>query len=271
MFMADRSSFAKVDKSPNPQVYLNYLSRLKYIPAIQQCNTVSIRSLDIKSGQKLLDVGSGLGEISQDMARITGKKGRVIGVDNSNAMVTHASSIIPKGLKEIIEFKQDDATDLTQFTTDLFDGYIASRLYQHLADPKLALSKAKRVLKRNGRIVIIDTDWHNFQVEGTQTKTTKSILATFISTITNPKIVQQLPDLLAEKKFTEINTKSVVFESTSVDEMLKMVRFDKFYSESSLLKPAVLEDWLMSLRVAEKKGVFRTSLPFRIISGKNGL
>ena len=48
---------------------------------------------EFKSGQTILDLGCGPGYCAEELARIVGKMGRVIGVDKSNAFIAHLNQI----------------------------------------------------------------------------------------------------------------------------------------------------------------------------------
>ena len=110
-------------------------------------------ALDLKRGERVLDVGSGNGVLARDMLEITGASGHVCGVDSSRAMIALARRICPDG-----RFIEGDAIDLP--VEDLsFDVVTASQLLCFIPDVDKALSEMFRVLKRGGRLVILDSDW----------------------------------------------------------------------------------------------------------------
>ena len=62
------------------------------------------------------------------------------------------------------KFLVDDACNL-DFPDGHFDAYRSERTYQHLATPEVALDEAYRVVRPNGRIAIVDTDWGSLAID----------------------------------------------------------------------------------------------------------
>jgi arsenite methyltransferase len=110
-------------------------------------------ALDLDPGERVLEVGSGNGMLAREMLAIVGASGHVCGVDSSGPMVKLAEEICPNA-----RFIRGDATDLP--VEDLsFDVVTASQLLCFLADVDKALAEMFRVLKRGGRLVVLDSDW----------------------------------------------------------------------------------------------------------------
>lgn len=66
--------------------------------------------LDLKSGERVLDLFSGLGNFSLPMARLVGESGRVIGVEGSDAMTARASTNARRNNLANTEFYAQDLT-----------------------------------------------------------------------------------------------------------------------------------------------------------------
>jgi arsenite methyltransferase len=112
-----------------------------------------LNALDLGHGERVLEIGSGNGVLAREMLEIVGASGHVCGVDSSGHMVKLAEVICPNG-----QFIEGDATDLP--IEDLsFDVVTASQLLCFIPDVDKALSEMCRVLKRGGRLVILDSDW----------------------------------------------------------------------------------------------------------------
>jgi arsenite methyltransferase len=87
------------------------------------------------------------------MLEIVGERGHVCGVDRAEPMVDMAGRLCPKSL-----FLRGDAANLP--VADLScDAVTASQLLCFVPEIDKALSEMFRVLKHDGRLVILDSDW----------------------------------------------------------------------------------------------------------------
>lgn len=106
----------------------------------------------LKEGMVVLDVGCGTGAISNDIAKIVGEKGKVIGIDNTEKFIKSGKETyneIPN-----LELIHSDLFDFE--SEEKFDLIIAARVMQWLTTPKEALLKLKELLKPYGQLSILD-------------------------------------------------------------------------------------------------------------------
>ena len=109
----------------------------------------------LAAGVSLLDVGSGPGTITSDLAARVAP-GRVIGVDAAESIValTNAQAAdVPN-----LSYETGDATAL-RFDDDSFDIVHAHQVLQHLPDPIAALREFRRVTKPSGIVAARDVDY----------------------------------------------------------------------------------------------------------------
>jgi SAM-dependent methyltransferase len=66
--------------------------------------------------------------------------------------------IAKEGLGQFVDVRPGDATDL-QFSDGTFDFIVAAQVYCYVPDVSRAVREAARVLKKGGRLVILDSDW----------------------------------------------------------------------------------------------------------------
>ncbi len=109
--------------------------------------------LNLKEGERVLDVGSGNGIFALEMIEVVGETGHVCGVDSAEPMVRMAAGLCPSG-----RFLHGDATHLP-VEDSTFDVATTSQVLCFVADVDKALSEMFRALKPGGRLVILDTDW----------------------------------------------------------------------------------------------------------------
>jgi SAM-dependent methyltransferase len=80
-----------------------------------------IELAEIKPGQRVLDIATGIGEPSITAAKVVGNGGHVLATDISRQMLTNAKERATSlGLQDIIEFKETDAENL-DLATSSFD------------------------------------------------------------------------------------------------------------------------------------------------------
>lgn len=108
----------------------------------QETVALLVGAAEIQAGSKVLDIGSGPGNVAAHLAKIGAE---VVGVDFSSEMVAAARKMYPK-----ISFEQADAEELP-FEADSFDAVVANYVVHHLAQPRKVFGEIFRVLKPGGR------------------------------------------------------------------------------------------------------------------------
>lgn len=105
-----------------------------------------LRLLDPRPGERVLDVGCGVGYLCEVLAR--GGDGRhIVGVDPSLESIRACRELAPGA------FMAGDALALP-FRASSFDCVALSDVIEHLADPDQALGEIRRVIKPGGRLVL---------------------------------------------------------------------------------------------------------------------
>ena len=105
------------------------------------------------------DLGAGEGTLSQLLARNAHK---VIAVDNSPKMVEFGSKLARKHGFRNLEFRLGDIQD-PPIARESVDLAIFSQALHHAIKPERAVSEAYRILKKPGRVVILDLLSHRFE------------------------------------------------------------------------------------------------------------
>lgn len=111
----------------------------------------------LREGLDVLDLGSGPGTITIDLARRVAP-GRVIGVDSSADIVAQANGLAASAAVANVEFRQGDAYAL-DFDDASFDLVHAHQVLQHLKHPVDALREMRRVLRPGGVLAVRDVDY----------------------------------------------------------------------------------------------------------------
>jgi ArsR family transcriptional regulator len=109
--------------------------------------------------QNVADLGAGEGTLSQLLAK-TAKK--VIAVDNSPKMVEFGSKLATQHGFSNLEYRLGDIEDppIEKGTIDLA---VLSQALHHATHPQRAIAGAHRILRKGGRLVILDLLSHRFE------------------------------------------------------------------------------------------------------------
>jgi len=105
------------------------------------------------------DLGAGEGTLSQLLAKNARK---IIAIDNSPKMVEFGSQLAKKHGFKNLEYRLGDIED-PPIANNSVDLAILSQALHHAIHPQRAIGAAYRLLKRGGRLVILDLLSHRFE------------------------------------------------------------------------------------------------------------
>ncbi len=115
---------------------------------------------ELRPGQRLLDVGSGPGTITADLAEIVGPETVTALEISDEAVALTRQELTRRGLGQVRTVIGDvHALDLGD---DSFDVVHAHMVMQHVADPVLALRQMARVTAPGGVVAVRDLDYGMF-------------------------------------------------------------------------------------------------------------
>src|ERR1051325_6107288 len=86
----DTTRFTDVDQTKDPQFFTRFLDEGNKLPAIIASKPIVLAGLQLRGGERVLDVGCGMGADVLEVASLVGPNGHVIGVDASGAMIDEA-------------------------------------------------------------------------------------------------------------------------------------------------------------------------------------
>ncbi len=152
----DMSQFHSVDQTANPVYFVQFVDAANALPSVRSYKREMLECFAPAEGEALLDVGCGAGQATLELARAVGVRGRVVGIDRSEAMLEEAR-VRAAHNQLSVEYVLADALQLP-FEDASFDGCQASSVLEHVSDPSQALAEMVRVTKPGGRIVVSDSD-----------------------------------------------------------------------------------------------------------------
>lgn len=152
-----------VDRDPNVSVLVATMDSTARWDSTRRLRAWERGELGLRAGQRLLDVGCGLGEAALELAADLGADGEIVGVDISAEMLRVARSRAGRAPCRV-RFSLGDAQSLAQ-PDDSFDAVRSERTLQWLTDPRGAVAEMARVVRPGGRVSLIDTDWSTFAID----------------------------------------------------------------------------------------------------------
>ena len=152
------------------------LDKLYASPQMVAQRTSFRRILAARAGETGVDIGAGLGHLSCELAGDVTVDGRIVAVDSSPDMVAAARRRVDSlGLSSLVETHLSDAVAL-DFAEESFDFAVAVQVYSYVQDVALAIREAARVLRKGGRLAVLETDWDLCTYESSDREVTRRML-----------------------------------------------------------------------------------------------
>jgi len=124
-------------------------------------NQAMLGELGLRGGERVLDLGAGLGQFSRAMARAVGAGGRVLAVERDASQRARAMALAAEaGEAALVEFRAGDAEAPPLLADEVaaFDLVHARFLLEHVRDPAAVVAAMVRAARPGGRIVLADDD-----------------------------------------------------------------------------------------------------------------
>jgi len=242
--------FDDVDATDDEAMFARFLELVERGPDVVARRHRSYELLAFQPGDLVADVGCGLGTATRELVALGA---RAVGFDASEAMIVEAQRR-SEGLR--VEFAPADVSALP-LDDGVLAGYRAERLYQHLADPALALGEARRVLAPGGRLVLVDQDWDGFLIDGDPKDVTRAILLGFSDSIRTGWIGRSYRRLLTQAGFTNVVVlpETVAITGPPIGAILPRLAADAAV-ESEAVDAAAAERWVEDQRGRLDAGTF---------------
>jgi ubiquinone/menaquinone biosynthesis C-methylase UbiE len=158
--------------------------------------------LDLKPGERVIDVGAGNGALVRDMLAIVGNNGHACGVDSSEIMIGLAKKICPEAT-----FLEGEARELPVEDSS-YDALTASQLLCFVDDVPGVLREFYRVLEPGGRMLVLDTDWGSLVWNSRNRPFMDRVMKMYTTPYTDPWIPRSLSKMINEAGFRSLERRS---------------------------------------------------------------
>ena len=131
-----------------PEAYERYLVPPMFAPWAERL----IDRIDLRTGDRVLDVGCGTGIVARRVAARMGDEGSVVGLDTNEGMLDVAEATAAES-RLAIEWRQGDASEIP-FPDGAFDVVCCQQTLQFVPDPGTVVREIRRVLAPGGRAAV---------------------------------------------------------------------------------------------------------------------
>ncbi len=261
------TEFGRIDATSDPTYFVRFLDTAGAAPSVQAYKRRLVEFLDLRPGQRVLDVGCGTGDDVREMARIVGANGRVIGIDNSRAMVDVAQKR-GIGTKMSVEFIVGDAHDLP-FESASFDGCQADRSLMHVPDAARALTEMTRVTKAGGRIVVFEVDFETIVIDADDRLLARKIANTWCDGFRDGWLGRRIPALAADLGWDDIQILpyTLLLSPALAYPLLGSTTVDRAV-ENGAITASDGQRWLQHLDDLQRTKRFFSSLTGFVVAGR---
>lgn len=237
------NAFSHLDSSGVAPEMLAMMQRLDRNPGIARLGEWAFATLAISPGEAVLDAGCGLGFDTQRLARLTGPRGQVLGLDASDVMVSGARALLTDDTAHV-GYATGDVTAL-DLPDASFDVVHCERVLQHLEEPGRAVAELVRVLRPGGRIALLDTDWFTSTSSAGSDEVAAIVLPATTIIARSPRVGRKLSVLLHDAGL-EIVGVEVSAVKTDVETVLTppFTRLPELAAATGIADPDVVRGWV---------------------------
>jgi ubiquinone/menaquinone biosynthesis C-methylase UbiE len=158
------------------------------------------REVGIGPGQRVLDLGSGVGDVAMLAARLVGPSGEIVGIEQDASSIARAEARVASAGLRNVKFTQRDVNQIASH--ELFDAAIGRFILIFLPDPLAVLRSVARLVRPGGVLAFQEASWAPMLALGTNpplwSKVLSTIHQTFLRAGVNPELGLDLYRLFQE-------------------------------------------------------------------------
>src|SRR5713101_7001742 len=118
------------------------------------------REAGIGPGQRVLDIGSGVGDVAMLTARLVGPSGEVVGVERDPRSIARARARVAEAGLHHVSFAQSDVGEVA--SNKPFDAVIGRFILMFLPDPVVVLCSLSQLVRPGGVLAFQEPSWAPF-------------------------------------------------------------------------------------------------------------
>jgi ubiquinone/menaquinone biosynthesis C-methylase UbiE len=115
------------------------------------------REAGIDRGQRVIDIGSGVGDVALLVERIVGPSGKVVGIERDPRSIARARTRVAEAGLHHVEFLQCDISEIPD--TQAFDAAVGRFILMWVSDPVSVLRSVWRLVRSGGVAAFHEPYW----------------------------------------------------------------------------------------------------------------
>lgn len=182
------------------------------MPEIVNQRVRTMARLQLQAGERVLDLGCGMGLLTHDLALAVGEPGRVTAIDISQPMIQLAQNRcehLPQ-----VELRVGSVEQLPDSDSS-YDAITCTQLLLYIPDVAQVLGEMYRVLRPGGRVAIIETDWRGVLFNTMDEDFTRQLFEQWEASIPSPFLPGRLRQLLHQTGLHNIRVEAIPIVNTS--------------------------------------------------------
>lgn len=215
--------------------------------------------LEIRPGERVLEVGCGSGVVLRELARRVGDRGRAVGLDNSGAFLRVCRELAEReGLAGRMELHEGDGRAMP-FGEAEFDAALAATTLAHVPDGERAIPEMVRVVRPGGPVAVLERDLDSFIVTHPNRELTRRIVHAGCDHATvDGLLARRVPGLLAAAGLRDVRVRA--FTTLERDPTSYYGGLCRRRAENALEAEVIAADeaaeWLAQLEAEQATGRF---------------
>ena len=121
------------------------------------CTERLFRAAGIGPGDRILDLGSGSGDVSLLLGQLVGPAGAVVGVERSASSIARAEARVAAAGLRNVSFSESDAAGINVSGT--FDAVVGRFILMYLPEPARTLRHLAALLRPHGVVAFLEPSW----------------------------------------------------------------------------------------------------------------
>jgi len=115
------------------------------------------REAGIGPGQRVLDLGSGVGDVAMLAARLVGPSGEVVGIERDTRSITLVRARVAEAGLQNVKFLQVDAAEVE--SGEKFDALVGRLILQFLPEPGVRVRALAKLVRPGGIVAFQEPYW----------------------------------------------------------------------------------------------------------------